>query len=106
MGVLPAAAWAQSPCPIDPTPPDTCPLPGGIECFCCGTCDTDLATAGACWGLSFIDAGNKCDPQGQDGGLSGADGTDLADFDGDGDLDVVTGFEEGGGVELSRVAAR
>lgn len=91
---------AQSPCPAAPNPPDTCPLPGGIECFCCGIRDTDLAPAGPTWGLSFIDAGNKCDPDGQDGGLSGADGTDPADFDGDGDLDVVTGFEEGGGLQL------
>jgi len=91
---------AQSPCPIEPNPPNTCPLPNGLTCSCCGTCDVpELSDSNdPCWLLSFIDGGDNCDPQGPDGGTSGADGTDLIDFDGDGDLDVVTGWEESGNI--------
>jgi len=100
LGGLPGTARAQSPCPATPQPPDTCPLPGGLTCSCCGTCDVPELSDNSdpCWQLSFIDGGDNCDPQGADGGTAGADGTDLIDFDGDGDLDVVTGWEESGNV--------
>lgn len=54
------------------------------------------------WQQHFIDGGKKCpDPDsGPLFGTSGADGVDIADFDGDCDMDIVTGWEESSNVIL------
>jgi hypothetical protein len=73
-------------------------LDPNLQDSCYGTCDTGiLSPSGACWDQLFIDGSNTCDVP-DSGGTNGADGTDVADIDGDGDLDVVTGWEESGDV--------
>ncbi len=73
-------------------------LDPNLQHSCYGTGDTGiLSPSGACWDQLFIDGSNTCDVQ-DSGGTNGADGTDVADIDGDGDLDVVTGWEESGDV--------
>lgn len=48
------------------------------------------------WREYIIDAGSPSTCLSSDFGCSGADGVDVKDFDGDGDFDVVTGWEESG----------
>jgi len=48
------------------------------------------------WEEHFVDAGRDMTCVDQGFGGSGADGVDVKDFDGDGDYDIVTGWEESG----------
>ncbi len=51
------------------------------------------------WARHFLDGGRLCDAEGEEhGGTSGADGVSAMDFDGDCDLDIITGWEESGKV--------
>lgn len=51
------------------------------------------------WAARFLDGGKFCDVDGEEhGGTSGADGVDAMDFDGDCDVDIITGWEETGKV--------
>jgi hypothetical protein len=48
------------------------------------------------WLEHLVDGSERCLMSSDGGGRDGADGVDVADFDNDGDLDVVTGWEESG----------
>ncbi|MEZ4354729.1 MAG: DUF642 domain-containing protein [Myxococcota bacterium] len=58
------------------------------------SCDPTPGTQPLGWVEILVDGSNQCQLDG--GGRDGADGVDVADFDGDGDLDVATGWEESG----------
>ena len=99
-GVAPARAGDLFPCAED----NACDNHVVATCAA-GTnagrvCLTDADCGGyACrptWEEYFIDAGQEFTCAAQGFGGDGADGVDIRDFDGDGDWDIVTGWEETG----------
>src|SRR5262245_3141579 len=76
------------------------PARAEIDPRCFGeTSGTDRWGDFTTWAGHFLDGGQLCDEDGPThAGTSGADGVSAMDFDGDCDLDIITGWEESGRV--------
>lgn len=75
-----------------------CSAGANVGQVCSSDADCGGAACRGAWREHYIDGGTdtfQCTNFPYAGG-AGADGVDLADFDGDGDVDVVTGWEETG----------
>ncbi len=66
-------------------------LTGMFSAFGCASTSDEVEVVGESWAMHVIDSTSN-----------GADGVRLADFDGDGHLDIVTAWEEGGRIRVYR----